>query len=144
VSEQLRRHHRPLPVFDRLFGSKVAVFNAEVRIPLFGSPMFGLVNFPYLPLEVSPFFDAGVAWTGDQKPDLRIVSGDNTVPASCANAAPTAQLVSVPCATRIPVMSAGVTFRMNVLGYMISRRMSRIRSNGTTRVGGWNTDGSRL
>jgi Tol biopolymer transport system component len=105
------------PVFDRLFGSKVAVFNAELRIPLFGSPMFGLVNFPYLPLEVAPFFDAGVAWTGDQPPVLR---GDaNAVPASCANAAPTLQLVSVPCATRIPVMSTGVTFRMNVLGYMI-------------------------
>ena len=111
------------PVFDRLFGSKIAVFNAEFRIPLFGSPMFGLVNFPYLPLEVAPFFDAGISWTGDQRPEWRVVKGsDNTVPASCANATVnplTAQIVSVPCAVRTPVFSSGVTFRMNVLGYMI-------------------------
>ena len=106
------------PVFDRLFGSRIAVFNAELRIPVFGSPMFGLVNFPYLPLEVAPFFDAGLAWTGDQKPDLRFTTSDNTVPANCASGA-TLQGFSVPCANRIPVFSTGVTFRANILGYMI-------------------------
>src|SRR6185503_2738475 len=107
------------PVFDRLFGSRVAVFNAEMRIPLFGSPAFGLVNFPYLPLEVAPFFDAGMAWTGDQPPDVRFVSnGDNTVPANCASKM-TLQGYAVPCAKRIPVFSTGVSFRMNVLGYMV-------------------------
>ena len=107
------------PVFERLFGSRIAVFNAELRIPLFGSPAFGLINFPYLPLEVAPFFDAGLAWTGDQKPDLRFVSGgDNSVPPSCSGAA-TSRGYAIPCAQRIPVFSTGVTFRMNVLGYMV-------------------------
>ena len=54
------------PVFDRLFGSRILVGNAEFRIPLFGTPEFGLINFPVIPLEVSPFFDAGVAYTADR------------------------------------------------------------------------------
>lgn len=105
------------PVLERLFGSKLGVFNAEMRIPLFGSPAFGLINFPYLPLEVAPFFDAGIAWTGDQNPVFKFVNGgDQSVPASCANL----QLSSATyCATRIPVFSTGVTFRMNVLGYLV-------------------------
>jgi Tol biopolymer transport system component len=106
------------PVFDRLFGSRVAVINAELRIPLFGSPAFGLINFPYLPLEVAPFFDAGMAWTGDQQPDFRFVRRDDSVPANCANAI-TQNQIAVPCADRIPVFSTGVTFRANVLGYMV-------------------------
>jgi len=110
------------PVFDRLLGSRIAVFNAEMRIPVFGSPAFGLVNFPYLPLEVSPFFDAGMAWTSDQSPDVRFVSGgDNTVTGlSCSNNTQISlQGFAAPCARRIPVFSTGVSFRMNVLGYMI-------------------------
>lgn len=101
------------PVFDRMFGSKLAVFNAEIRIPVFGTSGFGLINFPYLPLEVSPFFDAGMAWTGDQNPSLRFTRDANTTPANCGVSQ---QLF---CAERIPVFSAGVSFRANVLGYMI-------------------------
>jgi Tol biopolymer transport system component len=105
--------------FDRLFGSKIAVFNAEYRIPLFGTASFGLVDFPYLPLEVSPFFDAGIAWTGDQPPEFKLVSGsDNSAPANCVNKA-TLQGYAVPCAHRTPVFSTGLSFRANVLGYMI-------------------------
>ena len=106
------------PVFERLFGSKLGVFNAELRIPVFGGPGFGLINFPYLPLEVSPFFDAGIAWTEDQAPELSFERGDDETPSSCSNAA-TLQGFAVPCARRIPVFSTGVSFRMNVLGYMI-------------------------
>jgi Tol biopolymer transport system component len=99
------------PTFERLLGSRLAVFNAEFRIPFFGSSQFGLIDFPYLPLEIAPFFDAGLAWTADQPPDLQFVNGDNTAPASCSGDAI--------CARRIPVMSTGVSFRANVFGYMI-------------------------
>src|SRR5581483_10721136 len=73
------------PAFDRLFGSKVAVVNTELRIPLFGVEGFGLVNFPFLPTEVSPFFDAGVAYTNNQNPDFSLTRNANTVPSSCSN-----------------------------------------------------------
>lgn len=49
------------PVFDQLFGSRVAVANLELRLPLFrGLGMSHPAGFP--PLEVAFFFDAGVAW----------------------------------------------------------------------------------
>lgn len=106
------------PVFDRLLGSRVGVFNAELRIPVFGTSGFGLVNFPYLPLEVSPFFDAGVAWASDQQPDFRFAQEANALPTKCAGAT-TPQGQFIPCAERIPVFSTGVSFRFNLMGYMI-------------------------
>lgn len=109
------------PVFDRLFGSKVGVVNAEFRIPLFGVEGFGLVNFPYLPTEVAPFFDAGVSYTNSQSPDWRLTTTANTVPA-CNTSTTVAADVSqslYPCADRIPVFSTGVSFRFNLMGYAI-------------------------
>jgi hypothetical protein len=86
------------PVFDRLIGSKLAVVNAELRIPLLGSQQFGLINFPYLPTEISPFFDAGVAWTGSQSPTLEFARNS---------------------LARVPVFSTGVSARVNLLGYAV-------------------------
>jgi Tol biopolymer transport system component len=106
------------PVFERLLGSRIAVINAELRIPLFGTSSFGLIDFPYLPLEVSPFFDAGLAWMGGQSPELRFAEEANAIPGGCSNQR-TQQGFAVPCAQRIPVFSGGVSFRFNVLGYMI-------------------------
>jgi Tol biopolymer transport system component len=109
------------PAFDRLFGSKVAVANAEFRIPLFGTEGFGLINFPYLPTEVSPFFDAGVAYTNAQGPDFRLATDVNTVPSNCSNASAAQSIAQsyYPCTSRIPVFSTGVSFRFNLLGYAI-------------------------
>jgi hypothetical protein len=109
------------PAFDRLFGSKVAVANAEFRIPLFGTEGFGLINFPFLPTEVSPFFDAGVAYTNGQSPDFRIASSDNNVPASCQSQSQANATLQAyyPCTSRIPVFSTGLSFRFNLLGYAI-------------------------
>ena len=86
------------PVFERLLGSRIAVMNFEFRIPLFGVPEFGLINFPLLPLEIAPFFDAGVAWSSGDKPRLAFEQRTDD---------------------RVPVFSYGVTARMNVLGYLI-------------------------
>ena len=106
------------PVFERLLGSRVGILNAELRVPVFGTSGFGLINFPYLPLEVSPFFDAGIAWTDTQDPQFRYAREANVTPANC-NAEMTQQGFLKPCAERIPVFSAGLSFRFNVLGYMI-------------------------
>ncbi|MGH7616259.1 MAG: peptidase S9, partial [Gemmatimonadaceae bacterium] len=112
------------PAIQRLFGSKAAVINTEFRIPLFGVEGFGLLNFPFLPTEVSPFFDAGVSWTNSQSPDFRFANQANTIPANCtpsANATPDQiqKLAYYPCADRIPVFSTGVSFRFNLMGYAI-------------------------
>ncbi|MDB4908961.1 MAG: peptidase dipeptidylpeptidase domain protein [Gemmatimonadetes bacterium] len=107
------------PVFDRMLGSRIGVFNAEMRIPLFGTGEFGLIDFPVFPTEISPFFDAGIAYTGDQPPSLRwSTSPSDATPASCASRnAAAAQFLN--CVERVPVFSTGVSARINVLGYMV-------------------------
>jgi hypothetical protein len=86
------------PVFDRLVGSRIAVANAELRIPLFGTEQLGLINFPYLPTEIAPFFDAGVAWTSTQSPTIEFARNTDK---------------------RVPVFSTGVSARVNLLGYAV-------------------------
>ncbi len=86
------------PEYSRLSGSRIGVANIELRIPVLGTERLGLINFPYLPLEVAPFFDAGVAWTSDESPSVRF---DQRT------------------ADRVPVFSTGVTARLNVFGYAV-------------------------
>jgi hypothetical protein len=59
------------PVFDRLIGSKLGVASAELRVPLFGVRELGLISGAFLPTELVLFGDAGVAWTENEKPELK-------------------------------------------------------------------------
>ncbi|RMH98914.1 MAG: peptidase S9 [Calditrichaeota bacterium] len=86
------------PEYDRLIGSRIAVFNAELRVPLLGTERFGLVNFPVLPTELALFFDAGAAWTSKEGVKLKFVRES---------------------VERVPVFSAGVALRFNVFGFLI-------------------------
>jgi hypothetical protein len=86
------------PQFTRLGGSRLAVANVELRIPLFGNEQFGLIPLSFLPTEVSPFFDMGYAWNKGDQLDFRF---DRTT------------------SDRVPVFSAGVSARVNILGYAI-------------------------
>jgi len=86
------------PTFDRLIGSRLAVANLELRVPLFGTREFGLINLPFLPTEIAPFVDAGVAWTSESAPVWRFERRS---------------------ADRVPVFSTGVSARMNVFGYVV-------------------------
>ncbi len=82
------------PVFDQLFGSRLALFNAEVRLPLLGG--FGLIPSGAVPpIEAIAFFDAGVAWFRGETPD--VFGGD-----------------------RNTVSSYGVGMRFNLLGLAIA------------------------
>lgn len=87
------------PEFDRLTGSRIGVFNAELRVPLFGTAQFGLINFPFLPTEISAFFDGGVAWSPGQGATLEF---------------------NRETADRVPVFSTGISARVNVLGYVVA------------------------
>jgi hypothetical protein len=86
------------PVFDRLVGSRLAVVNAELRVPLLGTADFGLIEFPFLPTELNLFADAGVAWRSGQGPELRFERDTMD---------------------RVPVFSVGASARMNLFGYVI-------------------------
>lgn len=82
-----------VPQIDRLFGSRIAVLKAELRLPLLGNGDIGLIVFPFLPTTIVGFFDAGVAWTGSVLPELAL----STDPFA-----------------RIPVFSAGGSVRFNL------------------------------
>jgi hypothetical protein len=87
------------PQFDRLLGSRLGVVNLEFRIPLVAPRGLGLIEtmlFP--PVEIAPFFDAGVAWTSSSAPVWTFSS--NSI-------------------DRTPVMSGGVAMRMNVFGFAV-------------------------
>lgn len=80
--------------FDRLNGSRVAVAGAELRFPLLG--LFSRKSYyGAFPIEMALFADAGIAWTSDIKP--RFAGG-----------------------TREWARSAGVAWRVNVLGFAIA------------------------
>jgi hypothetical protein len=86
------------PEFDRLLGSRIAVASAELRIPLFGPKPLALVPASFLPIELSPFVDAGVAWTRDEAPNLQLTRNSTS---------------------RVPVISTGLSARMNLFGAMV-------------------------
>ncbi|MEO7521911.1 MAG: peptidase S9, partial [Gemmatimonas sp.] len=86
------------PEFARLNGSRIGVASMELRIPVLGTEQLGLINLPFVPLEISPFIDAGVAWRSGDSPKWRF--DQNT-------------------SDRVPVFSTGVTARVNVLGYAV-------------------------
>ena len=85
-------------LFNRMVGSKIAVGNAEIRIPLFGPKPLGLINF-LLPTDVNLFFDSGVAFyeTGD-------FDEDPLQPSKIVHK---------------PVFSVGVSFRVNLFGALV-------------------------
>ena len=83
---------------NRLIGTRVAVASAEVRLPLLGTDQFGLISFPYLPTELTAFTDAGLAWTAEDAPVLKWARESES---------------------RIPVVSTGVSARMNLFGSLI-------------------------
>src|SRR6266498_636822 len=85
------------PVFDQLIGSKMLIGNVELRFPPFGLLGAGGGYYGVLPIEAGVFYDAGVAWTSAEGPQL-FGSGPRKL-----------------------VRSAGVSFRLNLLGYAIGQ-----------------------
>ena len=86
------------PSFDRLFGHRLAVANAEIRLPVVGTSQFGFLNFSALPTELFAFADGGFAWNDNDELDYRFVRSDSE---------------------KVPVFSTGVGARVNILGFMI-------------------------
>jgi outer membrane protein assembly factor BamA len=86
------------PGFDRLFGHRLGVVNLELRVPLFGTSRFGLINFPYLPTEIFAFADAGVAFNGFDEVNFDFVRSGGQ---------------------RVPVFSVGAGARFNLFGFLI-------------------------
>ncbi|MEM6327918.1 MAG: BamA/TamA family outer membrane protein [Bacteroidota bacterium] len=94
---------------NRLFGSKMALASAEIRMPLLGIPQLGAFSFPYLPTELTLFADAGMAWGTIQEFRFFDTNGD-----------PVGELaIGTPFDQQKPIFSVGSSLRMNVLGALI-------------------------
>jgi outer membrane protein assembly factor BamA len=87
------------PVFDRLFGQRIGVLNFELRVPFIGTEQLGIIDLPYVPMELIAFTDVGVAW-------------DKENPVDDWGFKRTSQ-------ERVPLWSTGVGARFNILGFMI-------------------------
>ncbi len=83
---------------QQLFGQRLQVFNFEFRIPITGVSQYGLINLPFLPIELVTFADMGLAWDNFADVDLRF---DRTT------------------LDRVPVFSTGISARANLLGFLI-------------------------
>jgi hypothetical protein len=55
---------------NNITGSKIIVFNSELRFPFTGVKRFSLMKSGYLFSDIILFFDAGVSWTKDRFPWL--------------------------------------------------------------------------
>jgi outer membrane protein assembly factor BamA len=86
------------PEFERLLGSRLAIASAELRIPLVGQSGYGIIQSSFPPIEIAPFVDAGVAWSGSSAASWRFDASS---------------------LDRTPVMSAGITSRINLFGAAI-------------------------
>jgi len=84
------------PVYDQLWGSRIAVANIELRFPPFGL-LGGGSYYGILPIEAGIFYDAGVAWTSDSG---AAIFGKGT---------------------RHVLKRSGISFRMNLFGYAIGQ-----------------------
>ncbi len=86
------------PTFDRLFGQRLAVGNVEVRVPFIGTDQFGLINLPYVPVELVAFTDAGIAWDNENPVDWKFSRSGTE---------------------RVPLFSSGFAARFNLLGIFV-------------------------
>jgi outer membrane protein assembly factor BamA len=94
-------------IFQDLFGSRVAIGNLELRLPLINNPVRGSVQVP--PVEVFGFLDTGAAWG-------KLQATDSTVVATHLNFR---RGVGSDLSQRGFLSSGGVGARMNLFGYII-------------------------
>ncbi|WP_038032863.1 eIF2A-related protein [Thermonema rossianum] len=85
---------------ENLYGSRLAVVNAEWRIPLLGPRSFALIGSNFLPAELNLFFDGGIAWNEGN----RWVGKEEEVQQA---------------GDRVPVWSTGISIRFALFGQIV-------------------------
>jgi Tol biopolymer transport system component len=91
---------------NQLAGSKIAVFNFEMRLPFTGPKKLAQIPSRLLFSDLNLFFDAGLAWSEDSYVSFKNQPNGVLLP----NGTPI---------ERVPALSAGVSVRVNVLGYFV-------------------------
>lgn len=101
---------------DQLSGSRLAVFNFEVRLPFTGPEKLAAIKSKFLFTDLNLFFDAGLAWnSGDHiyfQKDPPVIGQQNFIN---SDGTTTTQNIY----GRVPALSAGISLRINVFGAFI-------------------------
>ncbi len=87
----------PRFTFNDMIGTQMLVGNVELRLPFTGPDVLAVIESGFFFTELNLFFDAGVAWTKEERPTLDRDDTDN----------------------RYPFFSAGASLRFNLFGYLI-------------------------
>lgn len=91
---------------NQLSGSKIAVFNFEVRLPFTGPKKLAQITSNFLFSDLNLFFDAGLAWNEDSKVVFKSQPGSQLLPSGMP-------------LERVPALSAGVSLRVNMFGAFV-------------------------
>ncbi|WP_131537946.1 peptidase MA family metallohydrolase [Pedobacter nototheniae] len=108
---------------NQLTGSKIAVFNFEVRLPFTGPKKLAAIPSKLLFTDLNFFFDAGLAWTNDTKVVFKNsptyidhISLDEKGNPVIKDGKPVTYQTTT---ERVPQMSVGLSLRVNVFGYFV-------------------------
>ncbi len=88
-----------ISIYESLYGNKMLVANFEIRLPFTGVEQLALIKSKFLLTNISLFFDGGIAWSNGNEPVLSLK------PESVNE--------------RVPVLSTGVSLRINLLGAIV-------------------------
>ncbi|MFC7523428.1 DPP IV N-terminal domain-containing protein [Parapedobacter sp. GCM10030251] len=98
--------------FNSLMGTRIAVFNFEVRLPFTGPEKLAAIRSGMLFSDLNLFFDAGLAWNSDSKVAFRSTPRFiETIQGAGGQ--------SIDVYERVPALSAGLSLRVNLFGAMI-------------------------
>lgn len=110
---------------NQLVGSKIAVANFEIRLPFTGPKKLAAIESKLLFSDLNAFFDIGLAYNaGDE---VRFTKKPEQVGTDSNNN---------PIYSRVPAMSAGLSLRVNVLGYFVIEPYYAIPFQRTSLSGG--------
>ena len=109
---------------NQLSGSKMAVFNFEVRLPFTGPKKLAAIPSKFLFSDLNLFFDAGLAWRDGSKVVFKGEPTYVTEDLRDANGQPVLDTDGKVITTqttneRVPSLSVGVSLRVNVFGYFV-------------------------
>ncbi|MCJ0743489.1 basic secretory protein-like protein [Pedobacter montanisoli] len=109
---------------DQLSGSKMAIFNFELRLPFTGPKKLAQIPSKFLFTDLNLFFDAGLAWTENTKVAFKGQPTYQTINVTDQNGNPILDGNGNPITTsytneRVPALSAGISVRVNVFGYFV-------------------------
>ncbi|EDM38194.1 hypothetical protein PBAL39_01227 [Pedobacter sp. BAL39] len=109
---------------NQLSGSKMSVFNFEVRLPFTGPKKLSAIPSRFLFTDLNFFFDAGLAWNQGNSIKFKGEPTYVSQPATDLQGNPVVDDQGNPIYTsttneRVPAMSVGISLRVNVFGAFV-------------------------